>query len=310
MAFCTSCGTELRFDGKFCTGCGAPRPVESAPTVSIPTASGPPLTIPDAGAQFTRAAGLAAVAAGMLALLALFLPNGFDKLFGFWHEFELFSIPTGLIVGLIAAGVCSLVLGPRHPHWSVGSVAACATFVATLLEFHLATIEYGGVFRSPRAGGAVAFLAAACSVTAAAFAVMANVRAGTLKIAVDPRFAAIGFAAAGAIGLWTFLSDFGDSFIDLPLVDMDLWGKAAILVLAVALAGSVVIGTLVGVRACIATSGVVLVILAFYLLGIVTDWPGESIAVGFPLIVIGAGLLVAVIVRCIALLQTEASPPA
>lgn len=307
MAFCTNCGTELRVDGRFCTGCGAPRPVAGGPTVSVPTAVPQAVPIPGAGTQFTMIAGIAGIAAGLLALLAIFLPNRYDKLFGFWHEFELFSIPTGLIVGLIAAGVCSLVLGPQHPHWAVGSVAASATFVAILLEFHLATIEYGGVFRSPRAGGAVAFLAAACSVAGAVFAVLANVRAGTLKIAVDPRFAAIGFAAAGAVGLTPLLSDFGDPFIYVTLLHTDLWGKAAILVLTGALAGSVVIGTLVGLRACIAAAGVVLVIIAFYLLGVATDWPGESIAAGFALMVIGAGLVVALIVRCITLLQAQAS---
>ncbi|MFM7060460.1 MAG: hypothetical protein ACKOZL_04650, partial [Actinomycetes bacterium] len=284
-------------DGRFCTGCGAPRPVESAPTVSAPTAAGQMVPIPATGTQFTMASGLAAVAAGMLALLALFLPNSYYRLFGFWNGFELFSISTALIVGLIAAGVCSLALGPRHPHWSIGCVAACATFVGLLLGIHLAAVGYAGAFRSPAAGGAVAFLAAACSVAAAAFAVMANVRAGTLKIAVDPRFAAIGFAAAAALGLW-ILADVFDGY--------GLWGKAGIVVWTVAFAGSVVIGTLVGVRASIATSGVALVVLAFYLLGFVTDGPDASDPARVALALISAGLLIALVVRCITLLQTEA----
>ena len=112
--YCSSCGTMLSPDAKFCRACGSPQAVGAA---AQPPPPPPPPTAPhlsQAGAQTTAVAGLLAIAVGatfsLLTLYAtIYQPLHYDYSVNYSDSIQ-FGDVLAFVLGLVAVALGVLLL--------------------------------------------------------------------------------------------------------------------------------------------------------------------------------------------------------
>lgn len=303
MAFCTNCGTELTSPGRFCTSCGASRSTREGQTVTRPL----PAAASEAVVKLVRSAGLAMFVAAALSLIAKFEGSSFftqDHLTTFSKysylslaltPSSLWSPGTAVTIALVVAGVFALTYGVRDPHWALGCTAGATLFTAQVVRF-VAGYQSRGT-------PALLVLASGASIAGAVLSIVAVMRSGAFKLALDHRTAPYGLPAAAAFGLWSLLFSFSYKFLNFEIaISGSLFfsgkEKAAEVLLAAALAASAAFVVFVGHRGAIATASVVLTVPLFFIAQAVTDWPGHM-SIGFVMLLTGVVLEIVVIMLSI-----------